>query len=146
MTNGITYVTPDPCPHCGGRVSTGIAGDEDSEKYMYVCGQCDTWFEQKGYPTTSKRYVTEESEVDSLRARVAGLEAWQKEVANGLGYLNQPEGQAGYEVAAPRVIIHDWHEAEAFQERYREALERIRDRDVLFDESMSEIAAEALKN
>ena len=75
MSNGITYVTPDPCPHCGGRVSTGMAGDEDSERYMYVCGQCDTWFEQKGYPTTSKRYVTEESEVDALRARVAELEA-----------------------------------------------------------------------
>lgn len=91
MTNGITYVTPDPCPHCGGRVSTGMSGDEDGERYMYVCGQCDTWFEQKGYPTTSKRYVTEESEVDCLRARVAELETrirhigeWNKHGANDL--------------------------------------------------------------
>ena len=75
MNNGIAYVTPDPCPRCGGRVSTGVAGvEEDNEKYMYVCGQCDTWFDQKGYPTTSKRYVTDEAEVDALRARVAGLE------------------------------------------------------------------------
>ena len=64
-------------------------------------------------------------EVNTLRARVAELEAWQKDVANGLGYLNQPEGQAGYEVAAPSTIIHDWYEAQSFQERYREALEKI---------------------
>jgi hypothetical protein len=64
-------------------------------------------------------------ETERLRARVAELEAWQKEVASGLGYLNQPEGQSGYEVAAPSVIIQDWHEAQDFTDRYREALENL---------------------
>ena len=112
MNNGITYVTPDPCPHCGGRVSTGIAGDEDSEKYMYVCGQCDTWFEQKGYPTTSKRYVTEETEVNALRARVAELQSQRDQSLSMLGAIISSAGgiyhipdhmlQVGYEFKSER--------------------------------------------
>ena len=58
-------------------------------------------------------------ELKRLRARVEETEAWISQ--DGLS-----------------VLIEE-------RDRYREALERIRDRDVLFDESMSEIAAEALK-
>lgn len=58
-------------------------------------------------------------ELKSLRARVAELESWISQ--DGLS-----------------VLINE-------RDRYKEALEEIRDRDVLFDESMSEIAAEALR-
>ena len=121
MTNGITYVAPDPCPHCGGRVSTGMSGEEDHERYMYVCGTCDTWFEQKGYPTTSKRYVTEEAEVDALRARVAELEAesrhdkalirtWVNYAQEWRQKLNLPEGTDVFSVMAEAWLSRPCHE------------------------------------
>ena len=71
------------------------------------------------------RSEKQDAAVAGLRVRMRELEVWQKTVANGLGYLNQPEGQDGYEVATPAEIIRDWHEAQAFQECYREALEQI---------------------
>ncbi len=33
------------------------------------------------------------------------LRAWQVAVAEGLGFLNRPEGQSGYEVAEPKVLL-----------------------------------------
>lgn len=46
-----------------------------------------------------------------LRAEVERLRWWQREVADGMGYLNQAEGQAGYEVAPPVVILAAWRDA-----------------------------------
>ncbi len=36
---------------------------------------------------------------------IKALEAWQLAVADGLGFVNRAEGQSGYEVAAPSVIL-----------------------------------------
>lgn len=44
----------------------------------------------------------------ALRARVAELEAWQVEVAEGVGYINRAEGQSGYEVAPAATIVRAW--------------------------------------
>ena len=116
------------CEHCGGHIPLG----PDAPNRCEVCGrgifgasytltpEDKEWL---GFPADGRAEL--QPVIDRLQARVAELEAWQKEVANGLGYLNQPEGQAGYEVAAPSEIIHDWYEAQSFQERYREALEKI---------------------
>ena len=40
-----------------------------------------------------------------LAERIAALEAWQLAVADGLGFANRAEGQSGYEVARPAVIV-----------------------------------------
>jgi hypothetical protein len=42
------------------------------------------------------------------------LRAWQEAVADGLGFLNRAEGQRGYEVAEPSVIIRAFRDASAF--------------------------------
>jgi hypothetical protein len=42
---------------------------------------------------------------NALALRVQEAERWQIEVADGIGYVNRAEGQGGYEVAEPRVII-----------------------------------------
>ncbi len=39
-------------------------------------------------------------------------ERWQVEVAEGIGYLNRAEGQSGYEVAEPSVIVEAFKAAE----------------------------------
>jgi hypothetical protein len=49
---------------------------------------------------------------DAARAEAEALRTWQREVAEGIGYLNRAEGQDGYEVAAPSVIVAAWREAE----------------------------------
>ena len=40
------------------------------------------------------------------------LAAWQLAVADGLGFVNRAEGQSGYDVAAPSVILAAWRECE----------------------------------
>jgi len=45
--------------------------------------------------------------------RAGEAERWQVEVAEGLGYLNRAEGQDGYEVAEPSVIIAAFKAAES---------------------------------
>jgi len=52
----------------------------------------------------------------ALRARVAELEAWQLTVAEATGYVNRPEGQAGYEVADADTVagaIERWRQEAA---------------------------------
>lgn len=43
---------------------------------------------------------------DSWRARCGELEAWQLAIAEGTGFINHAEGQAGYEVADPETILN----------------------------------------
>lgn len=40
-----------------------------------------------------------------LADRIKALEAWQLAVADGIGFVNRAEGQDGYEVAKPSVIV-----------------------------------------
>jgi ribosomal protein S27AE len=40
-----------------------------------------------------------------IKAENEQLRKWQYQVADGLGFLNHPEGQSGYEVATPEVIL-----------------------------------------
>ncbi len=42
------------------------------------------------------------------KEKIAELEAWQLEVADGTGFLNRPEGQSGYEVAPAATIVQAW--------------------------------------
>lgn len=48
----------------------------------------------------------------SLLARAETAEQWRVEVAEALGYLNRAEGQSGYEVASPRIVIAAFRRAE----------------------------------
>jgi hypothetical protein len=51
-------------------------------------------------------------QVVAVRKRAEAAERWQMEVAEGLGFLNRPEGQGGHEVADPSVIVAAWKEME----------------------------------
>lgn len=65
-------------------------------------------------PPSATRVLKVDALVDTIQARMAelvDLRAWQVAVAEGMGYLNRPEGQDGYEVAAPEVILAAWREA-----------------------------------
>lgn len=42
---------------------------------------------------------------EATKKQLADVEAWQRAVASYLGFLNQPEGQDGYEVASADVVI-----------------------------------------
>lgn len=44
-------------------------------------------------------------EAGQLRKALSEAEQWRVDVAEGLGYINHAEGQAGYEIADPRVIV-----------------------------------------
>lgn len=43
---------------------------------------------------------------DEARAEADELSVWQVAVAEGLGFLNRPEGQSGHEAAPADVIVH----------------------------------------
>lgn len=47
-----------------------------------------------------------------MTERQAAAERWRVEVAEGLGYINRAEGQAGHEIAEPSVIIEAFRAAE----------------------------------
>ena len=49
------------------------------------------------------RATVEENE--RLRAELAESRKWQEEVAEGLGFLNRPEGQSGWEAAPAKTIL-----------------------------------------
>ena len=71
-----------------------------------------------GFPveTVSEAVERVVKERDALRARVAELEAWQLTVAEATGYVNRPEGQAGYEVADADTVagaIERWRQEAA---------------------------------
>jgi post-segregation antitoxin (ccd killing protein) len=67
-----------------------------------------------------------QTDVSVLERRLAAAEAareraeaWQLAVADGLGYVNRPEGQGGYEVAEPSVIVDAFRAAESEPSRLR---------------------------
>ncbi len=71
---------------------------------------------------------------ESAESRAADLDRWQREVAEGLGFLNQPDGQSGYEVADPATIIEAWRtlqreaeEAADLAKRLEEGVELVED-------------------
>jgi hypothetical protein len=49
-----------------------------------------------------------DDEIRALKAQLAEAQWWQREVAEGLGYLNQSDGQSGYEVADAPTIVGAW--------------------------------------
>jgi hypothetical protein len=49
----------------------------------------------------------------AMREERDEAERWRVAVADGLGYLNRPEGQGGYEVAEPSVIIKAFRDLSA---------------------------------
>jgi len=54
------------------------------------------------------------------------VSGWQEDVARALGFLNQPEGQEGYEVASAQTVIEAWQamERECIDLRARLLLEQ----------------------
>jgi post-segregation antitoxin (ccd killing protein) len=74
-----------------------------------------------------------QTDVSVLERRLAAAEAareraeaWQLAVADGLGYVNRPEGQGGYEVAEPSVIVDAFRAAESESSRLRSERESLR--------------------
>jgi hypothetical protein len=65
------------------------------------------------------------ADLASERTARAEAERWQVEVAEGLGFLNRAEGQGGYEVAAPRVIVEAFRAAESALSASREEAGRL---------------------
>jgi hypothetical protein len=51
------------------------------------------------------------SALHSLVRRAEAAEGWQLAVADGLGYVNRAEGQGGYEVAEPSVVLASYRAA-----------------------------------
>lgn len=51
-------------------------------------------------------------EFERLRAENEALRKWQVAVADGLGFLNRPEGQDGYEVAPAARLLEEWRALE----------------------------------
>lgn len=59
------------------------------------------------YGTGQVRSLEAAETNDALTAAIAAL-TWQEQVADGMGYLNRPEGQDGYEVASAETILSAW--------------------------------------
>lgn len=54
-------------------------------------------------PVTADKFLAKQ--IAQRAERIAELEAWQLAVAEHLGFVNRPEGQAGYEVADAETVI-----------------------------------------
>lgn len=71
------------------------------------------------------------TERDEARAEVEQLRAWQREVADGTGYINYAEGQGGYEVAPAETIVAAWkqreREADARADVFKRGAEAMRE-------------------
>lgn len=82
--------------------------------------------------------------VCALRDHVEALEAWQLAVADGMGYVNRAEGQGGYEVAAPSVILGAWAAQQERIERAEEvqASQEDRARELIAEAEADRAAAE----
>lgn len=56
--------------------------------------------------------------LDAARAEVEELRAWQRDIADGTGYINYAEGQGGYEVAPAETILRAWRRLQAEQDNW----------------------------
>jgi hypothetical protein len=60
--------------------------------------------------------------LEAATARAEEAERWRVDVAEGLGYINRPEGQSGYEVAEPSVIIDAFRAAQRQRDDFEDVL------------------------
>lgn len=80
--------------------------DEAAAERDAALKRAEGWEEEARTYAQNATFQREQRE--SAESRAADLDRWQREVAEGLGFLNQPEGQSGYEVADPATIIEAW--------------------------------------
>lgn len=67
------------------------------------------------------------SRLDGWRLRAGVAEKWQRAVAEGTGYINQPEGQDGYEVADAETIVAAWKRARRAEDGFTDVALRQRE-------------------